>query len=211
MPPTDPGSCRNREGSDPARLARNAPALQAVDAVTAESLHPNHSQRISRALEVYRQTGVPAGVALPGQKRAAVCVALAPAERRILHERIGFGSIICSPSDSLTKSALYQRGDLHVDLPAVGVGYQQLWSHLSQECSLENAGIKALRQRQLAKRQITWLRWSGLHWLDSGAKMYRSRSKPFWNYLLRHSCRSRLRAPKFGDIGPPRFLRPLTF
>jgi tRNA dimethylallyltransferase len=165
--------------------------LQAVDAITAESLHPNHSQRISRALEVYRQTGVPMSQwreRSQGQKRAAICVALAPAERRILHERIErrFDDMLANGFLEEV-AALYQRGDLHVDLPAVrAVGYRQLWSHLSQEYSLEIArerGIAATRQ--LAKRQITWLRsWSGLHWLDSGGKNVQEQVKArFRNYL----------------------------
>jgi tRNA dimethylallyltransferase len=165
--------------------------LQAVDAITAESLHPNHSQRISRALEVYRQTGVPMSQwreRSQGQKRAAICVALAPAERRILHERIEhrFDDML---ADGFLEevAALYQRGDLHVDLPAVrAVGYRQLWSHLSQEYSLEIAREKGVAAtRQLAKRQITWLRsWSGLHWLDSGGKNVQEQVKArFRNYL----------------------------
>jgi tRNA dimethylallyltransferase len=165
--------------------------LQAVDAITAESLHPNHSQRISRALEVYHQTGVPMSQwreRSQGQKRAAICVALAPAERRILHERIEHRFDDMLANGFLEEvAALYQRGDLHVDLPAVrAVGYRQLWSHLSQEYSLEIArerGIAATRQ--LAKRQITWLRsWSGLHWLDSGVKNVQEQVKSrFRNYL----------------------------
>jgi tRNA dimethylallyltransferase len=123
-----------------------------------------------------------------GQKRAAICVALAPAERPILHERIErrFDDMLANGFLEEV-AALYQRGDLHVDLPAVrAVGYRQLWSHLSQEYSLEIArerGIAATRQ--LAKRQITWLRsWSGLHWLDSGGKNVQEQVKArFRNYL----------------------------
>ena len=165
--------------------------LQVVDAITAEALHPNHSQRISRALEVYRQTGVPMSQwreRSQGQKRAAICVALAPAERRILHERIEHRFDDMLANGFLEEvTALYQRGDLHVDLPAVrAVGYRQLWSHLSQEYSLEIAREKGMAAtRQLAKRQITWLRgWSGLHWLDSGAKDVQEQVKArFRNYL----------------------------
>ncbi len=165
--------------------------LHAVDAVTAGSLHPNHSQRISRALEVYRQTGVNMSdwrARSEGQKRAAICVALAPAERRILHERIErrFDDMLANGFLEEV-AALYQRGDLHVDLPAIrAVGYRQIWSHLSQECSLETARDKGVAAtRQLAKRQITWLRgWSGLHWLDSGAKNVQEQVKgQFRNYL----------------------------
>ena len=165
--------------------------LRAVDAVTAGSLHPNHSQRISRALEVYRQTGVNMSdwrARSEGQKRAAICVALAPAERRILHERIEHRFDDMLANGFLEEvAALYQRGDLHVDLPAIrAVGYRQLWSHLSHECSLETARDKGVAAtRQLAKRQITWLRgWSGLHWLDSGAKNVQEQVKgQFRNYL----------------------------
>ena len=165
--------------------------LHAVDAVTAASLHPNHSQRISRALEVYRQTGVNMSdwrARSEGQKRAAICVALAPVERRILHERIErrFDDMLANGFLEEV-AALYQRGDLHVDLPAIrAVGYRQIWSHLSQECSLETARDKGVAAtRQLAKRQITWLRgWSGLHWLDSGAKNVQEQVKgQFRNYL----------------------------
>jgi tRNA dimethylallyltransferase len=83
--------------------------------------------------------------------------------------------------------ALFERGDLHADLPAIrAVGYRQIWSHLSGECSLEDARDKGIAAtRQLAKRQITWLRgWSGLHWLDSGAKDVQEQVKArFRNYL----------------------------
>ena len=165
--------------------------LRAVDAVTADALHPNHSQRISRALEVYRQTGVPMShwrERSQGQQRAAICVALAPAERQILHERIEVRFDAMLASGFLDEvEALYSRGDLHVDLPAIrAVGYRQLWSHLSQEYSLETARDKGIAaSRQLAKRQITWLRgWSGLHWLDSGAKNVQEQVKlRFRNYL----------------------------
>jgi len=123
-----------------------------------------------------------------GQNRAAICVALAPAERRILHERIELRFDHMLANGFLDEvEALYQRGDLHVDLPAVrAVGYRQLWSHLSQEYSLEIAREKGIAAtRQLAKRQITWLRgWSGLHWLDSGAKDVQEQVKArFRNYL----------------------------
>lgn len=192
MPPSDP---EVRAEIEKEAIQQGWPEmhrqLQAVDAVTAKSLHPNHSQRISRALEVYRQTGVPMSrwrERSQGQKRAAICVALAPTERRILHERIELRFDHMLANGFLDEvEALYQRGDLHVDLPAIrAVGYRQLWSHLSQECSLETARDKGIAAtRQLAKRQITWLRgWSGLHWLDSGAKNVQEQVKgQFRNYL----------------------------
>lgn len=192
MPPSDPEVRAEIEGE---AIEQGWPEmhrqLQAVDAVTAESLHPNHSQRISRALEVYRQTGIPMShwrERSQGQKRAAICIALAPAERRVLHERIELRFDAMLANGFLEEvEALYHRGDLHVDLPAIrAVGYRQLWSHLSQEYSLATARDKGIAAtRQLAKRQITWLRgWSGLHWLDSGAKNVQEQVKDqFRNYL----------------------------
>ena len=151
--------------------------LAAVDPDTASSLHPNHSQRISRALEVFRQTGTPmshwqrAGFQ---ERRAAICVALAPSDRATLHARIEARFDLMLKSGFVEEvKALFERGDLHADLPAIrAVGYRQIWSHLSGECSLEDARDKGIAAtRQLAKRQITWLRgWSGLHWINSEAK-----------------------------------------
>jgi len=63
---------------------------------------------------------------------------------------------------------LYQRGDLSPDLPAIrAVGYRQLWQHLAGECSLEQAVERGMAAtRQLAKRQLTWLRkWPDLQWI----------------------------------------------
>ena len=165
--------------------------LRLVDKETADSLHPNHSHRISRALEVYRQTGVPISQwrkRSEGARNTTICVALAPAERSVLHERIELRFDQMLANGFLEEvAALYQRGDLHGDLPAIrAVGYRQLWSHLSQECSLEIARDKGIAAtRQLAKRQITWLRgWSGLHWADSGAKNVQEQVKDhFGNYL----------------------------
>jgi tRNA dimethylallyltransferase len=69
--------------------------------------------------------------------------------------------------------AQYQRGDLTPDLPAVrAVGYRQLWRHLAGECALEDAVDKAVAAtRQLAKRQLTWLRkWPDLNWIYTDAE-----------------------------------------
>ena len=158
--------------------AKGWPALHAelarVDPETAETLHPNHSQRISRALEVYRDSGVPIsrwrrGEAQP--KHKALCIALAPGDRAVLHERIAWRLDAMMTGGFLDEvSALHTRGDLHVDLPAIrAVGYRQLWAHLDGEIGLDVAIERArAATRQLAKRQLNWLRgWSGLHWIDS--------------------------------------------
>ena len=165
--------------------------LAAVDPETASGLHPNHSQRISRALEIFRQTGIPMSQwqrANAKKTRRAVCLALAPSDRATLHAQIEtrFDSMLEAGFVEEVK-ALFDRSDLHTDLPAIrAVGYRQIWSHLSGECSLEDARDKGIAAtRQLAKRQITWLRgWSGLHWIDSGAKDGQEQVKNhFRNYL----------------------------
>ena len=165
--------------------------LSVVDPETASRLHPNHSQRIARALEIFRQTDIPMSQwhrANAQEAREAVCIALAPNDRATLHARIEsrfHGMVEAGFVEEV--QALLDRGDLHADLPAIrAVGYRQIWSHLSGEYSLENAINKGIAAtRQLAKRQITWLRgWSGLHWIDSGAKDGQEQVKNYLrNYL----------------------------
>jgi len=160
---------------------RGWPALHAelerIDPETAAQLHPNHSQRISRALEVYRQSGVPISEWRQGAKAGgydALCLALAPADRAVLHARIAERLDVMMSEGFLDEvAALRARGDLHTDLPSIrAVGYRQLWSYLEGEVSLDEALDRALAAtRQLAKRQLNWLRgWSDLHWIDSSQK-----------------------------------------
>ncbi|MCH1554054.1 MAG: tRNA (adenosine(37)-N6)-dimethylallyltransferase MiaA [Luminiphilus sp.] len=151
--------------------------LERVDPKTAAQLHPNHSQRISRALEVYRQSGVPMSEWRQGSKAGgydALCLALAPAHRATLHARIATRLDLMMSEGFIDEvAALRARGDLHTDLPSVrAVGYRQLWSYLEGEVSLDEALDRALAAtRQLAKRQLNWLRgWSDLHWIDSSQK-----------------------------------------
>ena len=151
--------------------------LERIDPETAAQLHPNHSQRISRALEVYRQSGVPMSEWRQGAKAGgydALCLALAPADRAVLHARIAERLGVMMSEGFLDEvAALRARGDLHTDLPSIrAVGYRQLWSYLEGEVSLDEALDRALvATRQLAKRQLNWLRgWSDLHWIDSSQK-----------------------------------------
>ncbi len=165
--------------------------LSKVDPAAALRIHPNHSQRLCRALEVFRASGVPisewqhrAPVDPPLSERFDIVqIALAPARRAVLHERIAqrFHAMMGSGFvDEVRK--LHARGDLHADLPALrAVGYRQLWQYLEGLCSLEEAterGIAATRQ--LAKRQLTWLRkWPDLAWIttdDKGGARAMSRS-----------------------------------
>jgi len=144
--------------------------LQRVDAVTAESLHPNHSQRIQRALEVYQLTGRPLSelqASTGGGIQEHYDIrqfALIPNNRQLLHKRIEsrFYSMLDQGFEAEVEK-LYRRGDLQANLPAIrSVGYRQLWDYFEGNCDLSEAierGIVATRQ--LSKRQQTWLRnWS---------------------------------------------------
>jgi tRNA dimethylallyltransferase len=145
--------------------------LVEVDPVTAAQLHPNHSQRILRALEVYALTGSALSTLQQQQPPASppfrpIQLALLPNDREALHQRIEqrFDRMLREGFIEEVRQ-LHQRGDLHPDLPAVrAVGYRQVWDYLDgalTESEMRAAGIAATRQ--LAKRQLTWLRgWPNL-------------------------------------------------
>jgi len=141
--------------------------LQLVDPQTASRLHPNHSQRIQRALEVYQVTGEPMS-ALQAESVGGLAqqydfrqIALIPQNRSLLHQRLEqrFAAMMALGFAEEVKG-LYERGDLHINLPAIrSVGYRQLWDYCAGDCSLQDAVEKAvIATRQLAKRQLTWLR-----------------------------------------------------
>ncbi|MEE2729814.1 MAG: tRNA (adenosine(37)-N6)-dimethylallyltransferase MiaA [Pseudomonadota bacterium] len=166
------------------------PALHAelarVDPEAAARLNPNDAQRLQRALEVFRSTGVPLsewhrrqqaggdggwGGAAAAFPYRAINLAVCPADRKVLHQRIAerFHQMLNEGFYDEVKS-LYERGDLSPDMPSMrAVGYRQAWDCLDGKLSyaeMVERGIIATRQ--LAKRQITWLRsWKDLHWLDS--------------------------------------------
>ncbi|MFT6050708.1 MAG: tRNA dimethylallyltransferase [Halioglobus sp.] len=154
--------------------------LMKVDPVSAAKIHPNHSQRLARALEVYRSSGVSLsqwqslqegveGGNLPQANYRVVQLAICPYDRAVLHARIAHRFELMLRSGVLAEVAgLMGRNDLDRDLPALrAVGYRQLWSHLEGECALEEGVLKAVAAtRQLAKRQLTWLRkWDDLNWI----------------------------------------------
>lgn len=150
--------------------------LARVDPESAARIHPNHSQRLARALEVYRASGVPISQwqnaepdNLPRERFRIVQVAICPQERSILHQRIARRFEQMMAAGLLAEvETLFRRGDLHADLPSMRtVGYRQLWQHLAGECSQEEAVERAVAAtRQLAKRQLTWLRkWPELEWI----------------------------------------------
>ena len=151
------------------------PALHAqlaeIDPDIAATIHPNHSHRISRALEVYRVSGktmtelrqAQANSAAPSlfDQYRVLSFALALEDRAELHRRIEarFDDML---AQGLVKevAALKARGDLCLDLPSMrSVGYRQVWQYLDGEYDyqeMRQRGIAATRQ--LAKRQMTWLR-----------------------------------------------------
>jgi tRNA dimethylallyltransferase len=140
--------------------------LERVDPAAAARIHVNDPQRIQRALEVYRLTGEP--ITKLQQKRmpalAGVAVtefALAPLERRELHTRIElrFGAMLNAGLLAEVRT-LFERSDMNAEHPSMrAVGYRQLWRHLAGRCDLEEARNQAVAAtRQLAKRQLTWLR-----------------------------------------------------
>lgn len=169
LPQADPALRAELE----ARAARDGwPALHAelarLDPVTAARLAPNDSQRIQRALEICQLSGQPMSALLGRQRAAAgeadnryLSISLEPSERAALHARIEqrFDAMLANGLLDEVRG-LHARADLHPGLPSVRcVGYRQMWAHLDGEISLEEAreqGIAATRQ--LAKRQITWLR-----------------------------------------------------
>jgi tRNA dimethylallyltransferase len=153
--------------------------LARVDPEAAGRIHPHHSQRLARALEVYRSSGIPMSQwqereppgPLPDERYRVMQIAISPRDRVVLHERIARRFRLMMDAGFLEEvRSLWQRGDLDPGLPAIrAVGYRQLWQHLAGECSLDEAvqrGIAATRQ--LAKRQLTWLRkWPDLHWIHT--------------------------------------------
>lgn len=150
-------------------------ALCKVDPVAGARIHPNDPQRLSRALEVFRISGKTLteltetkGEPLPYEVHQ---FAIAPKERGDLHRRIElrFHKMMEAGFEKEVR-ALFDRGDLNPDMPSIRcVGYRQMWDYLAGSCSLDDAVYRGVcATRQLAKRQITWLRsWDNLTWLDS--------------------------------------------
>jgi tRNA dimethylallyltransferase len=152
--------------------------LADFDPVSAARIHPNDPQRVNRAVEVYRLTGKSL-TELTAQKGEPFPYpvqqfAINPTDRSELHQRIAvrFRQMLDSGFADEVKS-LMQRPDLHLDLPSMRcVGYRQMWLHLQGQLSEQemiDQGIAATRQ--LAKRQLTWLRsWPELNWLKTEDK-----------------------------------------
>jgi tRNA dimethylallyltransferase len=175
LPRADPAV---RQELECVAAARGWPALHAelaqADPVTAARLAPNDSQRIGRALEIFQLTGKPMSALLDRAQAAlpyrVLQLALIPSDRTVLHQRIAarFDAMLAEGLIDEVKS-LRLTYALSADLPAMrAVGYRQTWAYLDGEIdlsTLREQGIAATRQ--LAKRQLTWLRsWPGAVVLD---------------------------------------------
>jgi tRNA dimethylallyltransferase len=160
--------------------------LMAIDPDYGSTLHPNHSQRIARALEVFLVSGQTMTQFRAKQKLKesstessqfldqyhVTQLALFIDDRNTLHQRIE-----CRFKKMMEQGfvdevqTLRQRSDLNIDLPAIrSVGYRQVWEYLDDIDAKKNASLDLMVEkgmaatRQLAKRQLTWLRsWTNLH------------------------------------------------
>ena len=139
--------------------------LQKVDPQTAARLHPTDSQRISRALEVYRQTGKPISFYQnrqnEGSRHSFLTLGLLPKNRAMLHERIEKRFLMMLEAGFLDEArSLMKDSRFDRRLPSMrAVGYRQAFDYLCGDTDYDQfvqAGIAATRQ--LAKRQMTWMR-----------------------------------------------------
>ena len=189
MPAADPAVRAELEAQAQSEgLAKLHCLLIEVDPESAARIHPNDPQRLIRALEVYRVSGMtmtehrarqreqkardgaPDGGVLP---YTVAQLSVAPAQRQVLHERIEQRFVAMVEQGFVEEVEMLRgRTDLHPELPSMrAVGYRQVWNYLDGACSREEMVQRGIiATRQLAKRQLTWLRgWEGVHWLDSSA------------------------------------------
>ena len=149
--------------------------LAKIDPISAKRIHPNDPQRLIRAIEVYQLTDR-SMTELMATKTAPIpynikqfCIA--PNDRKMLHKRITqrFQQMIDIGFHAEVEE-LKNRGDLHLNLPSIRcVGYRQMWQHLDGDYDFNEMFEKSVAAtRQLAKRQLTWLRgWEDIHLLDT--------------------------------------------
>jgi len=149
--------------------------LQKIDSVSAERIHPNDPQRITRALEVFRLTGssLTQLTEIKGEKLSGDILqfAITPKERSTLHARIELRyQQMIEQGFEQEVIKLKARSDLHENLPSIRcVGYRQMWQYLNDEFDHKEMVFRGVcATRQLAKRQLTWLRsWQNLNWLTT--------------------------------------------
>lgn len=149
--------------------------LKKIDPVAAERIHPNDPQRTLRMLEIHMITGKkPSDLFLELASQSLpykfVNLAIAPKDRETLHKNIAtrFKQMLKTGLIEEVEK-LFKRGDLHPDLPSIrAVGYRQVWDYLANNLSYDEMQERAIiATRQLAKRQMTWLRsWENLQWVE---------------------------------------------
>ncbi|MGP4123318.1 MAG: tRNA (adenosine(37)-N6)-dimethylallyltransferase MiaA [Sodalis sp. (in: enterobacteria)] len=149
--------------------------LQQIDLISANRINPNDPQRLSRALEVFFVSGNTlteltkiSGKALPYRVHQ---FAIVPLDRALLHQHIAqrFHQMLSAGFEHEV-GTLFSRSDLHREMQSLRcVGYRQMWSYLKGEINYDEMIFRGIcATRQLAKRQITWLRgWRDIHCLDS--------------------------------------------
>ena len=196
LAPLPQASVELRAQLDERAVSEGWPALHTellrLDPVAAARIAPNDSQRIQRALEVCYTTGRP----ISELQRSTVSPlagvrlkywALAPTDRNVLHQRLSDRFQAMMQAGFLNEvKELHQRGDLTARHPSMrSVGYRQLWAHLDGEYGREEAEQRGIfATRQLAKRQLTWLRAEKMaRWLDPET------AESSWNRDVRHELR----------------------
>jgi len=150
--------------------------LADVDPIAAQRIHPHDTQRIQRALEVYLISGQSittwyAQAPLIKWSEPIIKLIVAPSQREVLHARIAqrFRAMLAQGFIEEVRKLL-MREDLPPTLPALrAVGYRQVWQYLTGELAENQLSEQAIiATRQLAKRQLTWLRSeTQAHWFDS--------------------------------------------
>lgn len=150
--------------------------LAEVDPESAKRLNPNDAQRLQRALEVYEITGRSMTDLWAEQEKQKpdfpiVSLAVMPQDRSELHDRIARRFDIMLEQGFVDEvRALWDRGDLDLQMPSVRcVGYRQVWEYFAGTWDYDAMKFKGVvATRQLAKRQVTWLRsWENLNWIDT--------------------------------------------
>ena len=149
--------------------------LAQIDPDSAKRIHPNDPQRLIRAIEVYQLTNR-SMTDLMSTKSEPIpynikqfCIA--PDDRKVLHQRINQRfKLMIDTGFQAEVEKLKNRGDLHLNLPSIRcVGYRQMWQYLDGDYDFNEMFEKSVAAtRQLAKRQLTWLRgWENIHLLDT--------------------------------------------
>lgn len=149
--------------------------LAKIDPRSAKRIHPNDPQRLMRALEVYHLTNKSMSDLMETKSDPIPYnikqFSIAPEDRKVLHERIALRFQLMIEAGFQTEvENLRARGDLHSDLPSIRcVGYRQMWQYLDGEFNFDEMREKSIAAtRQLAKRQLTWLRsWKNIYALDT--------------------------------------------